>query len=133
MTMEYSPAANLTGGVSLVPQSVSGSSAVNGAWVDLGGAQGQPIYADLATGAISGSPTATALAWKLQEADTSAGAGAADITGATSTLSTASSAAVVQGKRSKRYVRVVVTPAFTAGTSPAVLASATVRGQKILG
>lgn len=119
----------LIGGVSLAPQSFTGSSAVNGTAVDT-------IVGDNAVirayGAIaSGSPTASTLAVTLQEsADGSTNwANANDNTGTvigfTLNCKTVAGDNVARieglGLNRKRYLRAVITPAFTGGTSPAIL------------
>jgi hypothetical protein len=114
---------------SAVPQSFSGSSAVNGSAVDTKGFNSAVIKASGA--AASGSPSTATLAVKLQEsADGSTGwADALDTTGTaigftlTVTAANASNLARIEalGTTRKRYLRAVVTPAFTSGTSPAAL------------
>ena len=116
---------------SIVPQSVSGSIAVNGTTVDTLSYDNAKIHVYSAQ--ASGSPSAASLAVTLQEsADGSTNwANALDNTGTVIgfTLSALQSAAAVGAARveglglnRKRYLRVVVTPTFTGGTSPAVLA-----------
>ena len=115
---------------SIIPQSVTGSSAVDGVSVDTLGYDNAKlhVYADQA----SGSPSAGALAVTLQEsADGSTNwANALDNTGTVIgfTLSGLNAAAGVNAARieglnlnRKRYLRAVVTPAFTGGSSPAIL------------
>lgn len=118
----------LVGGVSLVPQSFSGSSAVDGADVDTLGYDNAAIHAYGAE--ASGSPSAAALAVTLQESpDNSTWTNAEDNTGTVIgfTLNCESAAAenVARieglGLNRKRYLRAVITPAFTGGTSPAIL------------
>ncbi|AVT83669.1 hypothetical protein RPYSC3_48090 [Rhodopseudomonas palustris] len=86
----------------------------------------------------SGSPSAAAVAWKLQESD-SPSSGFADakdntgtVIGETLNVKTAAkdSYARVEGFRlnRKRYLKVVFTPAFTGGTGPAILAHAELIG-----
>jgi len=116
---------------SIVPQSLTGSSAVNGVSVDTLGYDNAKIHAYAAQ--ASGSPTTGAVVVKLQEsADGSTNwADALDNTGTVigftlSALQTAAAfgAARVEGLNlnRKRYLRVVVTPAFSGGSSPAILA-----------
>jgi hypothetical protein len=116
---------------SIIPQSVSGSSAVDGASVDTEGYDNAKLHVYAAE--ASGSPSAASLAVTLQEsADGSTNwSNALDNTGTVIgfTLSALQSAAAVNAARieglnlnRKRYLRVVVTPSFTGGTSPAVLA-----------
>ena len=128
--------------------SYTGSSAVDSDSVDtikdasVGGAESLMLHvrAEIA----SGSPTAATLAWALQESsDNSTWTAAVDNTGTaigatvnvhtTAQISearieginlynTSASAAPYGGR--KRYLRVVFTPAFTSGSSPAILAYA---------
>jgi hypothetical protein len=130
---------------SVAIQSISGSSAVNQDSVDtakdanIGGTESLMVHvrAEIA----SGSPTAATLAWTLQESDdNSTWADAEDNTGTVigATLNVHSAAVdsyarvegiglqasgtapAIPGGR-KRYLRLVYTPAFTSGTSPAIL------------
>jgi hypothetical protein len=133
---------------SVALQSFTGSSAVDSDSVDtvldanVGGAESLMIHvrAEIA----SGSPSAATLAWALQESvDNSTWTNAVDNTGTAigATLNvhtvaqdgyarieginlynTSASAAPYGGR--KRYLRVVFTPAFTSGSSPAILGSA---------
>jgi hypothetical protein len=129
---------------SVAIQSLTGSSAVNGDSIDT--AQSfiaESILIHVRGEIASGSPSAATVAWALQESsDNSTWAAANDNTGtaigATLNVHTtaqdsyarveginlnngASSGA--QGGR-KRYLRIVLTPAFTSGTSPAISAVA---------
>jgi hypothetical protein len=119
----------IVGGTSLAPQSFSGSTAVDGSAVNTEGADNAVIYA---YGAVtSGSPSAAALVVTLQECATSGGtyANALDNTGTVIgfTLNCESAAAEnvarIEGLNlnRKQYLRTVITPAFTGGTSPAIL------------
>jgi hypothetical protein len=116
---------------SIVPQSVSGSSAVDGVSIDTQGYDNAKLHVYAAE--ASGSPSAASLAVTLQEsADGSTNwANALDNTGTAIgfTLSGLNAAAGVNAARieglnlnRKRYLRIVVTPTFTGGTSPAILA-----------
>jgi hypothetical protein len=116
---------------SLKPQSFTGSSAVNGLSVDTLGYDNAKIHAYAQT--ASGSPSAAAVAVKLQEsADNSTWTDALDNTSTVigftlnSQAADAFNAARIEGLglNRKRYLRVVGTPAFTSGTSPAILANA---------
>jgi hypothetical protein len=133
---------------SVAIQSLTGSSAVNGDGVDtaqgalLGGAESLMVHvrAEIA----SGSPSAATVAWALQESNdngvSDSWAAATDNTGtaigATLNAKTVAvdsyarvegimlrmnslSAAPYGGR--KRWLRIVLTPAFTGGTSPAIL------------
>jgi hypothetical protein len=116
---------------SVAIQSISGSSAVNQDSVDTGQTfDVDSIMVHLRTEISSGSPSAATLAWKLQESsDNSTWADATDNTGTVIgvTLNTKTVAqdsyARVEGimLNRKRYLRLVYTPAFTSGTSPATL------------
>jgi hypothetical protein len=123
---------------SVAIQSISGSSAVNQDSVDTA----QVFDADSAmvhvrTEIASGSPTAASIAWKLQESsDNSTWADATDNTGTVigATLNTKTTAqdsyARVEGVmlNRKRYLRLVLTPTYTGGTSPATLVYAELIG-----
>jgi hypothetical protein len=116
--------------VSVAPQSLSGSTAVDGTpAVDTQGYTDAELHA---YGAVaSGTPSAAALAVTLQEsADGSTNwANALDNTGVVigftlNCLSTAAdNVARIEGLglNRKRYLRAVITPAFTGGTTPAIL------------
>jgi len=127
---------------SVAIQSLTGSSAVNGDSYDTAiGIESLMVHvrAEIA----SGSPSAATVAWALQESsDNSTWTAALDNTGtaigATLNVKTVAVVSVArvegimlnngaasgaQGGR-KRYLRIVLTPAFTSGTSPAILAYA---------
>jgi hypothetical protein len=115
---------------SIVPQSVSGASAVDGVSVDTEGYDNAKLHVYAAE--ASGSPAAASLAVTLQESPdgTDTWTNALDNTGTVIgfTLSGLQAAAGVNAARieglnlnRKRYLRIVVTPTFTGGTSPAVL------------
>jgi hypothetical protein len=127
---------------SVAIQSFTGSSAVNQDSVDtLQSFIADSIMVHVRAEIASGSPAAATLAWKLQESDdNSTFADAKDNTGTTigATLNVLSAAVdsyarvegiglqptgtapTVPGGR-KRYLRLVFTPTFTSGTSPAIL------------
>jgi len=130
---------NFDGGVdstpALRPQTISGSSDVNGITIDKRALDTQYQYAKFAfsAGAKGGSvsPTSLTLTFRAQHSDAS-GSGWADI----SDTQVAEAAVALadentQGeiainlRGTKRYVRLVALPAFTGGTSPNVLAQAT--------
>lgn len=120
---------------SISPESDLGGSPVDGASVDTLGYETAMLVFE--SGAISGSPSATSIAVKLQEsADGSTGwADANDNTGTPigGTVTAANSVLLARieglGTNRKRYLRVVETTTFTGGTSPAVL----VHGNILLG
>jgi hypothetical protein len=120
---------------SIIPQSLTGSSAVNGVSVDTQGYDNAKLHVYAAQ--ASGTPTAASVVVTLQESTDGTGSGAGawanalDNTGTVIgfTLSALQTAAAVNAARveglnlnRKRFLRVVVTPSFTAGTSPAILA-----------
>lgn len=116
---------------SVAIQSISGSSAVNQDSVDT--AQSfdvDSIMVHIRTEIASGSPTAASIAWALQESsDNSTWAAANDNTGTAigGTINTKTVAADVYARvegimvNRKRYLRLVYTPTYTSGTSPATL------------
>ena len=116
---------NIAVSKSIAPQSDSGGSALDGASVDTIGYESGLLVFE--AGAISGSPSATAIAVKLQEsADGSTSWGdALDNTGTVIGGSLTAAGLVLArieglGQNRKRYLRVVETTTFTSGTSPAV-------------
>lgn len=129
--MHVDLANQLMGAPSQLPGStaLSGTTAANGSGVDCDLADG-PIYGLFNTGAPTGSPTSFTVTCKLQESDAS-GSGFADIANqSTLVLSAGSTQGVIRAHRTKRYVRTVVTPAFSGGSSPTIPTSANVIGQK---
>lgn len=122
---------NCGGGISLTPSTnLSGSAASNGTWVDCGSLEG-PVHGLFGVGSALGSPDSYAVACKLQEASDTSGTGAQDLASQSSLSLTAdASRGFVRGIRTMRYVRCVMTPAFTGGTTPTVRGSAHVLGQK---
>ena len=117
----------MSASASVVPQSISGSSAVNGTALDTKGYNTGVLRAYAV--AASGSPSAATITVKLQECATSNGTftDALDNTGTvigftlTTTSADGKNEARVEGLglNRKRYIRAVATPAFTSGTSPA--------------
>lgn len=80
-------------------------------------------------GAATGTPDSYTVNAKLQEGALANGSDMADVSGVTITAITADSKSAVLrvdglGTSRKRYLRVVVTPAFVNGTSPKALISA---------
>jgi hypothetical protein len=124
----------IIGGTSLAPQSFSGSTAVDGSSVNTQGADNGLIYAYGAE--TSGSPSAATLVVTLQESSSGTGnwANALDNTGTVIgfTLNcesaAAENAARIEGLNlnRKQYLRAVITPAFTGGSSPAILGYAVI-------
>jgi hypothetical protein len=120
----------LVGGVSIA-QSVSGSSAVDGTSVNTTGYTDAALHVYAA--AASGSPSAASLAVTLQEApDNATWTTALDNTGTpigftlTPTSSAQENVARIEGLNLNRqqYLRAVITPTYTGGTSPASVAFA---------
>ena len=99
----------IVGGTSLPAQSFTGSTAVDGSKVDTQGADNAFLYANGAE--ASGSPSAATLVVTLQES--------AD--GSTNWSNALDNTNTDIGFTLKRYLRAVVTPAFTGGSSPAIL------------
>jgi hypothetical protein len=137
IVMRISPYDDIGIVTSLKPQSVSGSSAVDGASVDSQGYENAMIhvYACEATG----SPSAASLAVTLQESldGTDNWTNALDNTGAVigftlnAEAGDAFNSARIEGLNlnRKRYLRAVITPTFTGGSSPASV----VYGQIVFG
>lgn len=102
--------------------------AVNGAAVDMT-EFGDGVVV-ISVGAATGTPTTQSVAAKLQES-LDGSSGWADIPGAAITAITVNSrTAEIRVERKKRvaskpFVRAVITPAFTGGTSPAIPVAAT--------
>lgn len=133
MTIATDPATHLGGGVSNLPgTALSGTTANNGAWVDLATCHG-PCYGEFLTGTATGSPTSFTVTCKLQQADDSSGTNAEDMPIQSSNLVLSASGAngFVRGTRSRRFVRGVMTPAFVSGTSPTAPVASTVHAEKI--
>jgi len=92
----------------------------NGATVDMQQAGGYETALALASiGAITGSPTSVAISF--EEDDDSGFSGATTVEGGESTDVSANSQYSFQLKRTKRYLRAVVT--FTGGTTPTIEAA----------
>jgi hypothetical protein len=127
---------NFTGGSqgpSIPAQSLSGSTAVSGAYFDTKGFQTAVLRANAQ--AASGTPTTATVVFKLQESASTTGStfvdakdnsgtlisGTVNVTGAAGDV-----LARIEGLglNRKRYLRIVATPAFTGGTTPATLAFA---------
>jgi hypothetical protein len=119
----------IIGGVSLTPQSFSGSTAVNGSAINTSGYTDAAIHAY--GDATSGSPSAATLVVTLQECATSGGtyANALDNTGTvigfTLNCESAGAEGLARieglGLNRKQYLRAVITPSFTGGSSPAII------------
>lgn len=120
----------------LQPQALSGSSDVNGVEIDTQatGQKARLAQFFFALGAVTGSPSAVSVNFRLQHTATS-GSGYADFadtdvvssTGTALTAANTSNSINVELAGTKRYVRIVATPTFTGGTSPTALACASAR------
>jgi len=114
--------------IGIAPQSVSGASAINGTGIDreYQNEGFNAVLLALNVGAVSGTPTSFTLTVKLQDsADNSTFADFGTLTVVGIAASTIYQLAIdIRGAR--RYVRAVLTPAFTGGTSPAALADVVV-------
>jgi hypothetical protein len=121
----------LGGGPSQLPGStaLSGTTAANGSSVDCDLLEG-PVTLAVLTGNATGGPTGFAIAGKLQESDD----GSTNWTDIANqeTLSATAVATVymLRAHRTKRYVRSVLTPAFTGGSSPTLPTCSWVTGNK---
>lgn len=113
--------------VGIVPASRAAGT-TNGTGIDRQGLNSCTLFVQ--TGASSGTPSAISLACKLQESSDDASADAyADITDAAITAITAVNTYAqvdVDLTGCERYVRAVMTPAFTGGSSPEILSSAAI-------
>lgn len=108
---------------------VAASSAQTSAAIDTKGFNSGAVV--ITNGAATGTPTSYTVDAKVQHCDTSGGS-YTDVTGATITQIIADSKiATIRlsgfGTSLKRYIKVVVTPAMTGGTSPKALVGATVQ------
>jgi len=123
----------LTGVTSISPQSVTGSSAVNGTVIDTKGYSSGALVAYAVKS--TSNPSAATLAVKLQEGTLANGGDMADALDNTGTVigftlnavaADAENAARIEGLglNRKRYLRIVVTPAYTGGTSPSMVSAA---------
>lgn len=101
---------------------LSGTTPVAGGWVSMAGTIG-PAMAVVSASPATGSPTAQAHVVKIREADNDSGTNATDISGATATITTDGGLVTIQAaNRSKPYVQIHITPAFTGGSTPAATA-----------
>jgi hypothetical protein len=116
---------------SVAIQSLTGSSAVNGDSIDTAVSfDADSLMVHVRTEIASGAPTTATVAWALQESsDNSTFTAALDNTGTAigSTINSHTVAADVYARvegimvNRKRYLRIVLTPTYTGGTSPATL------------
>lgn len=114
----------------LPPQSISGSTAVNGQIIDRLGAQSAKFILERAI--VSGAPTAAAFAVIIQSGSTPTLTDAttfATLETALSVLTAGLTEYLINLEGAFRYIRIVVTPTYTGGTSPANV----VAGELLLG
>lgn len=104
---------------------LSGTTADNGDSVDCQPGEG-PVHGAFQLAAATGSPDSFTVTCKLQESDTGSGNWSDLATQTSLVLDADKEAGLVRGVRTKRYVRGVMTPAFTGGSSPAVDCSSSV-------
>jgi len=121
----------LGGGPSQLPGStaLSGTTAANGSSVDCDLLEG-PVALAVFTGAATGSPSAFTVTAKLQESDDGSTSWGDIANQETLVVNAASSVGLLRAHRTKRYVRSVLTPAFTGGSSPTIPAASWVTGNK---
>lgn len=110
---------------------IAASSAQAGVGVDTKGFNSALVVVN--NGAATGTPTSYTVDAKVQECDTNSGTAGdwSDVTGATITQITADSkTALIRveglGNSRKRWLKVVVTPAMTGGTSPKAIVSSVI-------
>jgi len=117
-------------GLSIVPETLLATTvAANGLAIDCDNAIGS-IHGLFSCGDVTGTPDSYSATCKLQES-TDGSNSWTDLATQTSLVFTAdSSAGIIRGVRTKRYVRTVITPAFVNGTTPTLPATAQVCGQK---
>ena len=108
---------------------LSGATADNGDAIDCNKYSG-PIYGLACVAEATGSPDSFTVTAKLQESDDGSTSWADLSNQDTATITADKGAAVVRGHRTKRYVRMVLTPAFVSGTTPKIHASGVILGQK---
>lgn len=104
-----------------------GASAATSAAIDTLGYNSALV--EVVTGAATGTPDSYTIPCKVQECATSGGS-YTDVTGATATLAADGKHAQIRveglGTSRQRYLKVVMTPAITGGSSPKVLIAASV-------
>lgn len=104
----------------------SAAGTVNGSAIDRQGFDWAVV--EVATGAVTGSPTTQTLDVKLQHSDSDS-SGFADLTGAAVTQLTAASSRkrkTISLKGAKRYIRAVAVTAFSGGSTPTLASSSAV-------
>lgn len=109
---------------------LSGTTADNGDAIDCQNYNGPVVYSTFQVAEAGGSPTAFTVTCKIQESADGSTGWTDCATQDTAVISADKGAAIVRAHRTKRYVRNVMTPAFTGGSSPSIAASSVVMGQK---
>ena len=112
--------------IGISPQSLSGSSEVDGAGFDRTGYDSCVLVAQC--GAATGSPSGYSIGARLQHSEQS-GSGFVDLPSAAIVALTADNSiarVAVDLARAKQFIRAVLTPSFTGGTSPSVPTSASI-------
>ena len=110
--------AEIKTGLAIEPQlSADTPVAINGVEIDRRGYNS--LVVTCMTGQTDGSPSAQSHAFKVQASATS-GSGYADVSGATATITADSTGSEINLdlRNVARYLRVVVTPSFTGGSTP---------------
>lgn len=107
---------------------LAGTTPVNGDSVEFKDHVG-PVAGLFSLGSATGTPTSFTVECKLQESTTGSGSWT-DITGASVTLTADKAVALLQGTRTKQYVRAIATPAFSGGSTPKQYVSCPVFEQK---
>lgn len=122
---------NAGGGVSILAGStaLSGTTASTGSAVDCKDLDG-PIHGEFALGAATGSPDSFTVTCSVLECDTSGGSYAACAVQSSLVMTAGSTRGFIRAIRTKRYIKLRATPAFTGGSSPTVPVCANVIGQK---
>ena len=109
------------------PNSYSGTTAKAGAVIDTLGYQSAIVSVNYA--AASGSPSAATLTLSMVEGDTSSPATAVTIAPAVTAIDCLTAGTVnyqFDLRPFKRYVKFTLTPAFTSGTTPAIIGAASI-------
>lgn len=108
---------------------LSGTTAANGTGIDCSDYSG-PVHAMFHVEDASGSPTTQSYVCKLQESDAVGGTYTDCINQRTVTLTADNTGGIAKADRTKAFVRGVMTPAFTGGSSPANVGHSAIMGRK---
>ncbi len=131
MSVSFDIRNQLGGGPSQLPGStaLSGTTAANGSSVDCDLLEG-PVTLAVFTGAATGTPTSFTVTAKLQESDDGSTNWGDIANQETLVVNAGSSLGLLRAHRTKRYVRSVLTPALTGGSSPTIPTASWVTGNK---